>query len=96
MGNYAECPGGCSGLVVIWPGNRVSLCCLNCWRWYWENGVLDEVPLDQYGEVIEAHSDQCYARQAKRRESGAVATAGNYELMSPPPRKVIDGQQAKL
>lgn len=81
---------------MIWPGNRVNLCCLNCSRWYWEHMILGEVPLDQHGEAIEAHSDQCNARQAKRREAGEVATPGEYELMAPPSRQVPDAQQANL
>ena len=44
----------------------INYCCLNCWRWTWENGVMNSVPLDEMGEEIFHHSDQCDRRQHMR------------------------------
>lgn len=77
------CPGPhCTCKVRVWP-EGINYCCLNCWRWTWENGVMNSVPLGPDGEEIEAHSDQCCKRRAVR-DDWAV-TEGTFEIMSPQP-----------
>jgi len=78
---YCPAP-DCTCKVRVWPGG-INYCCLNCWRWTWENGVMRSVPLGSDGEEIEAHSDQCCKRQAVR-DDWAV-TEGTFKIMTPQP-----------
>lgn len=77
------CPGpDCTRRVRVWP-EGINYCCLNCWRWTWENGVMRSVPLDQDGEELAQHSRQCDGRQIVR--DGWEVTEGTFAIMSPKP-----------
>ena len=81
----AACPGQCGSKVRIWPAG-INYCCLNCWRWTWENGVMRSVPLGQDGEEIAEHSPQCEERQWVREHW--TVTEGSFETMVPGPEDV--------
>lgn len=81
---YCPAP-DCTCKVRVWP-EGINYCCLNCWRWTWESGVMRSVPLGPDGEEIEAHSDQCRKRQVVRDDW--EVTEGTFEIMAPKPEDV--------
>jgi hypothetical protein len=70
----------CLNKVRVWPGDQINFCCLNCWRWTWENGQLRTRPFGEDGEEIPCHSGQCADRQ-NLRDNWFVAEDRPFTIM---------------
>lgn len=66
MTEFTLCPGDCENKVKIVDGTIISYCCHNCWLWFFQNGVMNTVPLGPDGQPIQPHSEQCNTRQMSR------------------------------
>jgi hypothetical protein len=66
MTQFTLCPGTCENKVAIMDGDTINYCCVNCWNWYFHNGIMNSVPLGEDGQPLPAHSEQCNTRQMSR------------------------------
>lgn len=95
----AWCPGPeCMSKVRIWP-QGVNMCCANCWAWsaYWSGlNVKIGVPVDNAGQPLPYHSEQCDERQVVRKDWGV--TEGVHQIVNvepPSERHLREGKSRK-
>lgn len=84
----------CLSKVRVWDNGdepHVGYCCLNCWRWCWENGVMNSVPLLD-GVEIDEHSDQCVKRQ-EERDGWKISEVPNLVISGPPESRLHELRQ---
>lgn len=83
---FVMCPGDCNAKVILHPGNVVNFCCHNCWRWYWDNGVMRTVPQGAYSQILARHTEQCDHRQLSRVNEPVVEGVDlNWNTRNTPP-----------
>ena len=92
MTEFVMCPGDCESKVILHPGNVVNFCCHNCWRWYWDNGVMRTVPMGANDQFLPRHSEKCQHRQLSRVNEPIVeGVCPNWNTRNTPPEKEAIG-----
>lgn len=83
MNELASCPAqDCDSKVVIWPGDKVNFCCVNCWEIFYRF-YLKQEGLEPGEPYPTSHSEQCVDRQAKRQHE-PIITDREFVIMGGP------------